>query len=205
MSKEIEQLLPFYVNGTLSGSEQERVEKALLANPELQEELDVLSKLQTEMRQMELGQSPGELGLKRLQKSLTAETSITAPKQIAANDNIVKLGWKLAAVAACLMLVVQTLVFVPEWSEDKDLISAGGSVVQPHGRLYSITFAPDAREEDIRTLLLSVNGRFVDGPSALGVYRLSVPGAQEDVLKKLNARVNLIDSVQAETKQKPAQ
>lgn len=205
MNNEIEQLLPFYVNGTLSRAEQERVEGALLANPELREELDILSKLQTEMKAMELAQSPGELGLKRLQKSFRTETSVDTSKNTAANDNSVKVGWKFAAVAACLLLVVQTLVFVPEWNEDRDLISAGGSVIQPHGRLYSVTFAPDAREEDIRALMLSINGRFVDGPSALGVYRLSVPGVQDDVLKKLNARLNIVESAQAETKQKPAQ
>ncbi len=201
MSREIEELLPFYVNNTLSTAEHKLVEDALAQDPELRSELELLKRLQSDMKALEFEQSPGELGLKRLQKNLRDETaSISRP---VANDNSRNIMWRVGAVAACMLLALQTAIYVPNWESD-DLDAAGGAVMQPHGVLYSITFAPDAREDTIRTLMLSLNARFVDGPSALGVYRITVPGDQSEVLKKLKARTNLIETVQQEASQKSA-
>jgi anti-sigma-K factor RskA len=162
MSKEIEELLPFYVNNTLSAAEHKLVEDALAQDPELRSELELLQHLQSDMKALELEQSPGELGLKRLQKSLQEETaSLSRP---AANDNSRNVMWRIGAVAACMLLALQTAIYVPDWGGD-DLDAAGGAIVQPHGVLYSITFAPDAREETIRSLMLSLNARFVDEAS----------------------------------------
>ncbi|WP_169567218.1 anti-sigma factor family protein [Sneathiella limimaris] len=202
MSKEIEQLLPFYVNGTLSDAERKEVEAALETSPELQEEVKMLKALRTEMQAIELESSPGELGLKRLQKSLAAETGPSEFAELtgAANDNVVRWGWKAAAVAACLLLAVQSFFMVQQSNlSDEDLVAASGKqVIAVQGPIYSVTFVPTAKEEDIRALLLSVNGRIINGPSAIGVYQVSIPGEQAPILKKLKARGNLIDTVQLE-------
>ncbi|WP_025897765.1 zf-HC2 domain-containing protein [Sneathiella glossodoripedis] len=164
MSRKIEELLPFYVNNTLDETERAEVEKALDNSERLREELEILRKLRSEMQQIELEQSPGEFGLKRLQNSLKSE--IDKPSAEIANDNRSAVFWRVGAVAACLLLAIQTVMFVPDWSGE-DLDAASGVSVQPHGVLYSITFAPDAREENMRSLMLSLNARFVDGPSVL--------------------------------------
>jgi len=207
MSKEIEELLPFYVNETLHDAERLQVEEALKGSAELQEEVALLKRLRAEMQGVSLETSPGELGLKRLQQTLRSEqTQVIAPPT-SANDNIMGWGWKAAAVAACMLLAIQTFVFAPNWSgDDADLTAAGGGTISvPHGVLYSVTFSPNAKEEDMRALLLSVGARIIDGPSAIGVYRLSASGKSDEILKKFQARRNLIDSIQLDSKPKPKQ
>ncbi len=207
MSKEIEELLPFYVNGTLQDAERLQVEEALKGNADLQEEVSLLKRLRAEMQEIDVETSPGELGLKRLQKSLIAEQEQSIEAPTSANDNVMGWGWKAAAVAACMLLAIQTFVFAPSLTDDNaDLTAAGGGTISvPHGVLYSVTFSPDAKEEDMRALLLSVGARIVDGPSAIGVYRLSAPGKSDEILKKFQARRNLIDTIQLDSKPKPKQ
>lgn len=207
MSKKIEELLPFYVNETLQDAERLQVEEALKGNAELQEEVALLERLRAEMQEMNVETSPGELGLKRLQNALSSEQTQTIEAPASANDNIIGWGWKAAAVAACMLLAIQTFVFTPNWSgNDADLTAAGGGTISvPHGVLYSVTFSPDAKEENMRALLLSASARIVDGPSAIGVYRLTAPGNSNEVLKKFQARRNLVDSIQLDGNQKPTQ
>ena len=207
MSKEIEELLPFYVNETLQDAERLQVEEALKGNAELQEEVALLERLRAEMQGMSADISPGELGLKRLQQSLSTEQKQTAEAPTSANDNVMGWGWKAAAVAACMLLAIQTFVFAPNWSGDNaDLTAAGGGAISvPHGVLYSVTFSPNAKEEDMRALLLSAGARIIDGPSAIGVYRLAAPGKSDEILKKFQSRHNLIESIQLDSNPKPKQ
>ncbi|MTI08988.1 anti-sigma factor [Curvivirga aplysinae] len=204
MTKEIEELLPFYVNGSLTEAEREIVEKALTNSAELQAELDYLTNLYQSLNETEALKSPGEFGLKRLQKEIRREaekddfiqqvTEKVAPEQ---NNNI----WRIATIAACLLLAIQTTVVLPEWGQEDDLNAAGASTaIFIKGTVLSVTFNPAAREESIRDLLLTVDAQIVDGPSALGVYQIAVSGDVEDISEKLLAYKNLIESVQIDSR-----
>jgi len=104
----------------------------------------------------------------------------------------------MVAFAACLLLVVQTAVTTSQWHQNDDLNAAGGSSIFLTGKIISVTFVPEAREENIRGLLLSVDARIVDGPSALGIYKLAVTRDIDEVTKKLLAHKNLIETAQPE-------
>ena len=195
---EIELLLPFYVNGTLDDAENKLVEEAITDNKDLRQELVFLQSLQSQVQQHQ-GQehSPGELGLKRLQKILKAQQTTDKNIQKQALISTGKNRWQFAAMAACLMLVVQT---VSNIKPDSNIyIAAGGNtLVQHEGEIISITFSPDASEQQIRRLFLESNIFIVDGPSALGVYRLSISTNIESTISTLQARTDLIESVQQE-------
>lgn len=197
MTQAIQELLPFYVNGTLDEAERLAVEAALKKTPALQKELDYLQSLRMEMRKMEREHGPGELGLKRLQKSLAAEKLKSDPierarSRIAAEQSW---RWKALAVAACLLLVIQTVIALPHWQAG-DLGAAGGPVAAVQEPLFSVTFVPDAKEADIRALLTELDLEIVGGPSALGVYQLS--GGGDATLERLQNRPDLVDSAQVE-------
>ncbi|WP_120495527.1 zf-HC2 domain-containing protein [Kiloniella sp. EL199] len=196
MKKEIEELLPFYVNGTLEGEELEVVKKALAEDEALREECTFLESMRDEVHNQDLGISPGGFGLKRLQRDLAKEKTAQTQK-IPQNDNVKSSVWRIAAFAACIMLLVQTAYVVPLWQQNNDLIAAsGGNVAPVRGPVLSVTFVPEAQEENIRELLLAVDARIVDGPSALGIYKLSVPKDPEAVISKLLAHKNLVETVQ---------
>lgn len=192
MEQEIELLLPFYINGTLDNDEKSRVELALAEDTSLQEELAFLQSLQTQVKQQEKEQSPGEFGLKRMQKMLKQEQ---AKDKVSQHKN----GWQYAAMAACLVLVVQTVSHLETEVDTGSFAAAGGSVITQHtGKIVSVTFAPEVTEQQIRQLLLETHVFIVDGPSALGIYRLAVVDGSNATIKKLATHTDLIESIQEE-------
>lgn len=197
MSKDIHELLPFYVTGSLDSAENALVEKALKDDPSLEQEIKFLEKLRGEIKAQEFENSPGELGLKRLQKAIAAEKLKNDPiarakSKVTREQNW---GWRAVAIAACLLLMVQTAMNFSVW-QGGDLIAAGGpQITHAEGRIVNITLAPGAQEENIRTLLLAVDASIVDGPSALGVYKLSIPKDFAAAVEKLKAHKNLVESV----------
>lgn len=196
MKKEISELLPFYVNGSLQGEDLEAVKKALSEDEALRDECAFLESLRSEVQNQKQESSPGQLGLKRLQRDLAKEQT-TRSRRLPQNDNIKDKVWRIAAVAACIMLLVQTAYVVPMWQNNKDLVAASGSnAAYIRGPVLSVTFVPEAREENIRELLLAVDARIIDGPSSLGVYKLAVSKDPEAVIAKLQAHKNLVETIQ---------
>lgn len=193
MNKEIEELLPFYVNGTLEADEKAKVEQAIKDNPSLKSEIEFLEKLRNEVKVQQTEDSPGELGLKRLQKSLREEKQKEASNTTPGTSGW---GWRVASIAACMLLVIQTIVLLPKWQSDDLTAAGGGQIIHVGGQIISITFVPDAREENIRNLLLTVDANIVDGPSALGVYKIVIKKDVQLIIDKLKAHKNLIESVQ---------
>ena len=104
--------------------------------------------------------SPGAFGLARLQRAIAAEA---APA---------RRYWRPAAAAALAATVATLGLFVlksgPDAGQDR-YTQASGEVSK---RLLTVTFRPDATESAISDLLLTNNLVIVDGPSALGLYRV---------------------------------
>jgi len=203
MNKEIEELLPFYVNGTLEGDELNQVEKAIQKDPSLADEVEFLKKLRGEIKAEQTDQPPGELGLKRLQKQLQEQTQYQSGT--GNNQKVSSMGssniWRAASIAACLLLIIQAVAFFPHWPSDDLTASGNKSMVHTPGiyttgKVISITFVPDATEDNIRHLLLTIEANIVEGPSALGVYKIVVANDIEPAIDKLKAHKNLIESVQ---------
>lgn len=208
MNMEIEELLPFYVNGTLAGEELKRVEQALRDDPSLADEIEFLKKLQQEIKTEHTDQPPGELGLKRLQKQIQEQANNPSANRNRLHRNKFSENkfsgnklWHFASMAACLLLIIQTIAFLPHWPTE-DLTAAGNSTtghpwgIHTPGKVISITFVPDATEENIRQLLLAIDANIVEGPTALGIYKIVVNREVEPAIEKLKAHKNLIESVQ---------
>ena len=62
------ELLPFWVNGTLSPEERDMVEAALEQDPTLRQEAEMLALIRATVKEQPEMQSPGELGLARLRR-----------------------------------------------------------------------------------------------------------------------------------------
>jgi anti-sigma-K factor RskA len=181
-SKEIELLLPFYVNGTLDDDERRQVEKALSEQASLRDEVTLLRQIQSQLRSKpETLNSPGEFGLKRLQQQLKSHRQARR----------VSPRWRLAAIAASFLLVVQTSMV---------MLSPGDGAYQQAGEASSsplllIAFSPQATEAEIRQLLLENQLTIVEGPSALGIYKLSAASEPEKLLGRLQQN-QIIESAQ---------
>ncbi|WP_068828998.1 hypothetical protein [Pseudomonas sp. BMS12] len=167
------ELLPWYLNGTLSGPELAAVEALLLRSAEAREELAVLRRLAAAVREQEQGYSgeqapPFELGWARLQRSLQQEAPAPARRD----------WWKPGlAAAAALVVALQLGILMRPAQVDSDwqLQSGGQEQLLSGGYRVQLRFVEHAQWQQIRGLLLELDAVLVDGPTALGMVQVLVP------------------------------
>ncbi len=171
------ELLPWYVNGTLSESEKARVEAYLDDYPEARKELELLRQLAAHSTE-DQPEPPGELGVARLRRDIRRQ----------GHKGSMSRWWRPVAIAASLILAVQSALLV--WPRDAtEYRLAGGAAAE-----VQITFAPQASEQTIRTLLQDVGAEIVGGPGRLGVYHLSFDSSTdiEQALARLRAHNRIV-------------
>jgi hypothetical protein len=174
--QDIHELLPFRANETLEGAELAAVDAALADSAELRAELAALRTIRQTM-QAEAVASPGEFGLSRLMRDInTEDRAPIAP--VAANDNVVPLTrlriWQMAAAVVLAVGIGFNLTQFGSTPMDSAepagfTLASGGSDAD-----FTVVFAPDATEAEMRALLLEAGLEIVSGPSALGIYGLGL-------------------------------
>jgi hypothetical protein len=91
-------------------------------------------------------------------------------------DTAAVLRWTLAAQGALVLVLASVIVWQGWRTPDgvyRTLTSVNERAPQGQGQVR-VVFADDLREHDLRTLLISVRGTIVAGPSPLGVYTVQV-------------------------------
>ncbi len=165
--QQIQQALPWYVNGSLDAEQREAVEAALAEDSEdareLADELAFLKQLRQHIKQQTAQASPGETGLYRLRRELRRESAATATSAR---------WWKPMAIAASLLLVVQTGYMLTPANPGSGITPLSGS--QYNAPVLQIQFRDDAANAAIQSLLLAERARIIDGPSVSGLYRIVV-------------------------------
>ncbi|HXV08338.1 MAG TPA: zf-HC2 domain-containing protein [Burkholderiales bacterium] len=186
----VSELLPWYANGTLPAAQRSEVDRHVGACERCRAELAWIARLRADV-QAATPQPAGDLGLSRFLERIAPESNVLPLRRRE------RPRWLMPALAlAASVLVAQTLVIgVLLHDRQQTLHTLGGSGVA-RGALLQVTFAPQATEEQIRTLLASVDARIVDGPGALGVYTLSVaPERADATVRALQAAQDLVASV----------
>lgn len=179
--QDIHELLPFRANGTLDGADLAAVDAALAEDADLRAELAALTAIRATMRAEEVA-SPGDFGLARLMRDVDAETRVAAP--VAANDNVVPLmRLRIWQVAAAVVLAVGIGFNLPQFGPSTapmDSAEPAGFTLASGGADadFTVVFAPDATEAEMRALLLQAGLEIVSGPSALGIYGLGLIDAE---------------------------
>ncbi len=205
---DIEALLPFHANGTLEGADRAAVEAALETDAELRADLAALQAIRQTMQAEEVA-SPGDFGLARLMRDVEAETPVIAPPA-AANDNVVPVTrLRLWQTAAAVILAVGLGVNLlpgpgdaPETgrsiaTDEAPTTEEGFSLASGGAPDFTIAFAPDAREAEIRALLLQAGVEITQGPSALGLYGLSLlDSVSDETARPILANSGIVDDLQ---------
>ncbi|MGE5240612.1 MAG: anti-sigma factor family protein [Bacteroidota bacterium] len=190
MNKRIDhpdELLPWYVNGTLANGERQDVEAHLQSCERCRQEVAWLQNLRTQVKD-DTASSPGELGLHRLLREAKAPRSVARqPRQ----------WWRPALAAAAVLIVIQSAVLINVMNRPAAITPLGGPVAE--GVVLQVKFAPDATEAQIRQLLQQVQASLISGPGALGVYRVRLEGvtiaqdqAIQHVINELTGRRDVI-------------
>ncbi|MEM1379633.1 MAG: hypothetical protein AAGH41_03305 [Pseudomonadota bacterium] len=125
-----------------------------------------------------------EVAWARLKRSMAAEKADNRPLWW---QRPVASAWQMAA---CLTAALALGLVVAQTGPGPDTNPAYLPASEERASdTLQVTFVPSATEEEIRTLLRASSLQIIEGPSALGVYRLRFVEGQnlDDVLGKLSA------------------
>lgn len=175
---EVAELLPWYVNGTLSDEEAAAVRRYMQDNEQAAVDTEMLRHVRAAVKSAEFG-SPGELGLRRLRAEIKADAGRAASGAAPGR------WWRPAMAAALILIVVQAGLLLDAWQR--------GDVYEPAGvaterGVIQLRFEPGATEEAMRGLLNDLQAEIVKGPSSVGVYRVA-PVSGDASLEQLAARL----------------
>ena len=180
---EVQELLPWFVNGTLETDEAERVEAHLATCAECRGELAAERQLAEGIANLPVDVEGSWAGLQeRLDAQAVGRLQPPPPVWL----RPVPLVWAVAAPAAAAAAVALFFVNVPlQTAPTAQYRALGSSNVLQTANLI-VQFEPNTRVRDMELALSSSDARLVDGPTQTGAYLLRVDQSQRELaLKRL--------------------
>lgn len=198
MKDRFNELLPWYVNGTLSAEDRAWVDRYLAEHPKARAELDWYQSLKTRIHES-VPQVPATIGLAKTMVLIRGDRP-TIAERISAFFGDFGMRPAMALGMFAVIAVQSGVIFnmVQRHEDDEMQIRALKTVRVDEGPLLKVSFAPDAKEADIRFALVAVQGTLAGGPGQLGDYYIRVPAGKESEFAerlKGNAIVQTVDLV----------
>jgi hypothetical protein len=202
LHERVSSLLPWYVNGTLSLRERERVEAHLAGCRRCQEEEQACRQTAGAVQSAgEVAPTPHPVQLQRVlarideaeREERTARRGglrLAAPFRALIEATPRPLRGALVAQAAVILLLVGVLAWSelptgPEAAQAPAVFHTLSSPASPPpltpALRLRVMFSPKTTEREIRGLLLDVRGEITNGPSPLGVYTVEVPAGRDSL------------------------
>lgn len=190
-----DELLPWLANGTLGGAERQEVEAHVATCERCRRELVWLESLRSSVAELESAQAPAEFGLNRLLRDIRREPQYAERRR-----------WFAPALAASLAIIaLQGVLIAHLWTRSENIAPLGREKIAAD--VLQIRFEPHATEADIRDALQNVGASLIDGPGALGIYRVRLePGASgksmevSRAIAMLKARPDIVVQVISESR-----
>jgi hypothetical protein len=181
MNERFEELLPWYVNGSIGAEDRAFVEAYLEQHPEARGELEWYRSLQRRVQE-NAPTVPATIGLAKAMRLIQGDRPTFAERFSAFFGNFgMRPSYAMAALAVVAVQGGVILNLLDNARDDANEIRALHAVQVKEGPMLKISFAPDAKETDIRMLMVQVHGEFAGGPGQLGDYYLRVPAGSESV------------------------
>ena len=204
MNERFEELLPWYVNGTLGADDRGWVERYAAEHPEAQAQIDWCRGLQAHI-QASAPQIAPALGLDRVLQRIRGERPTMAKRvrswlRALAAAPVAAVARPIGAVAALAIIVVQGGIIYQmrqdNSAQDEPLLRGTKAIRVDEGPLLRVNFSPDAREAEVRMLLVAVQATLAGGPGQLGDYYLRVPAGRESVAVDRLRREPIVQAVE---------
>jgi hypothetical protein len=197
-----QELLPWYINGTLGVEERREVAQWLALSGACRAEQDDVMALARRVRSEQIKPS-GDAGLSRLMAMVHAHQSgkllAFTPRvqpQPAMQKNVARWYKPAIAMAAAVAVVQVGAMLMYQTEENRTLHPLGATHASIQQTLIQVTFRTTASRVQMRGLISRIGAEMVDGPGALGVYTLSVPNSRSDAaLIELRRAVDVVDSI----------
>jgi hypothetical protein len=195
--QEVIELLPWYVNATLSEPERRDVNEHLASCTPCQAELEQLNAVQLAVvESAEELPAPSESRLKQAMAQIDELERARQPARARSASwwSVLKdrvgdalLGWcgpmpnfARAVVAAQFLLIVGLAGGLGYSLWNRQFSTLSGTAQNTGGAKIAVRFNESITEAQLRQLLKEIRGKIVDGPSALGIYTIEVPIPPEE-------------------------
>ena len=171
-----EEALLAYAQGAAGAELRARIEAAMAEDEALRAEVALMRGLKPALAGADAGNAPGEFGWKRLEAEIRRETAAAAPPARFGGAAL----WRVAA-----MLLLCVALGQAGWIVSQRQDAAGGlrTATDPGAHapalapaavhVLGVAFAADAPSGAVSALLRAHRGRIVDGPGAVGLYRVA--------------------------------
>ena len=182
MNERFQELLPWYVNGSISAEDRSFVESHLAEHPEARSELAWYQSLSARI-QDNAPAVPATIGLARAMTLIRGDRPTLAERLTAffgsfgARPVTAFAGLAIIAVQGAFILNLMNTA-----RDDQTEIRALKATTSDESPMLKLNFSPDAKESEIRHLLMSFQGRLAGGPGQLGDYFVVVPAGKEAAL-----------------------
>lgn len=199
--QDVQELLPWYANATLSAEERHAVEEHLAGCAECAHALEGLTALHHIMEEIDSGvPAPSPLQVHRVLARIEESTraDVSAGGRAGGWSAIFRGGWwrstplfsrTLVAAQAVLLLALGAALLYQNThrATSPESGTASGPTHARGGARIVILFQPDVPERELRQTLNDIDGEIVGGPSALGAYtvQLKIPRDQTDKIDRL--------------------
>ncbi|HEX4585163.1 MAG TPA: hypothetical protein VH183_10055 [Burkholderiaceae bacterium] len=187
MNERFDELLAWYVNGTLGAEDRGWVERYAAEHPEARAQIDWCRGLQAQIRSSSPQIAP-TLGLDRVLERIHGQRPTMFERMrgwlgAIAPGPVGALARPIGAAAALVIIVAQGGIIYrmrqDGSAQDEQLLRAMKATRVDQGPLLRVNFSPDAKEVDIRMLLVAVQATLAGGPGQLGDYYVRVPAGRE--------------------------
>jgi hypothetical protein len=192
VDKDIGQLLSWYVNGTLTGPDRDRVEAALRDEKGAATLLALEKSLAQAVKNDTTFDIAEDRNLDKVMQRIRAErkpalaatTARPAAKSGARERTASRVlewfRWSPAFAVACGVMAIQFGIITHLWTTrgEESEYSGQRSVAIRSAQVYvRVTFKPESTEQEMRELIRSLTAEIVSGPSQLGDYYLMLPSS----------------------------
>ena len=185
--EQAQQLLPWYVNGTLDAGETAMVEAHLADCADCRADLAAEQVLARDVAALPIDV---EHAWSALSDRIDAEGP---PRRLAEPVPFLRrkvaMGWALGgplAAAAAVAFAVAVVPGAPSPAGETYRALGSAPTAQPGNAL--VMFKPDARDSDLRAALIKAGARVVDGPTATGAYIVRIaPESRGQAIDDLRA------------------
>lgn len=182
LHREIDELLPWYANGTLDADEHARVERHLAECDACRRELTLLREIGDTASTIVRAAPPvpdalGQTFARIEEWERSRQPSLAARLRGLAGSlfDVPRLPRLVLAGQSALILVLGAALVLSR-PDESAFTALSGDAGAPGTRL-TVIFEPDATEESMRQALRAVDGALVSGPTANGTYVVSLRAA----------------------------
>jgi len=178
----VKHLIPLYVRGILSDSEEKEFQMALGECPHLREEIERWKRINNAYQTIEKTlPQPSNRVYSAIRERIKETKRLGLLQRLIPSQ-----GVSLALVAAQLLIIIALGVYVINLKHEYRTLSAP-SITEETSKTIHVVFREDASEAEIRNLLLQMNARIIDGPCSSGLYIIRIPSQArlDDVLNTL--------------------